>query len=200
MVCALLAGLIAAAPSPLASDDPAERLAAVETWAKKQKRPQLSAKEARAIKECVELPAVKETSCATAAKLCRLHEGDDGSSGTRIESLSLHLSGQEHEGKSLRVSWSAVYDAKVDECDPPESMTHVENPGQRAKDVALFRKTKEYARCVARVEKDARDDAEELLCDVVLMNACRKEAYVICRTKNLRKGITALQHLHRFEF
>lgn len=200
MLSALLAGLLAAAPSPLASEDAAERLAAVEKWAKKQRKPQLSAKDARTLKDCVELPAVKETGCTTAAKLCRLHEGDDGSSGTRVESLSLHLGGQDHDGKALRVAWTAVYEAKVEECDPPESMTHAENPEQRAKDVALFRKTKEYATCVARMKKDAKDDAEELLCDVVLMNACRKEAYVICRTKNLRKGITALQHLHRFEF
>jgi hypothetical protein len=200
MLSALLAGLLAAAPSPLSSEDAAERLAAVEKWAKKQKKPQLSAKDARALEACVELPAVKETGCTTAAKLCRLHEGDDGSSGTRVESLSLHLGGQEHDGKSLRVAWTAIYEAKVEECDPPESMTHVENPEQRAKDVAVYRKTKEYAKCLGRMQKDAKDDAEEMLCDVVLMNACRKEAYVTCRTKNLRKGITALHHLHRFDF
>jgi hypothetical protein len=201
MLASLVIALLAA--SPLASDDVAERLAAVEQWAKKQKKPQLSSKEARALSDCVDVPALKDTGCTTPATLCRLHEGDDGSSGTRTESLSLFLSVKEHDnGKSLRVWWSAAYEAKPSECDPPESMSGTETPDQRAKVIAAWKKghSKEYAHCVARLEKDAKDDAEELLCDVVLVNACRREAYVTCKSRNLRQGVNALEKLHRFDF
>lgn len=199
MLTRVLVGLISAAPS-LGADDPAVRLAAVQSFAKKQKKPQLSAKDARALADCVELAPVKDTGCAEVAKLCKLHEGDDGSSGTRTESLSLLLSGP--ESKALRVFWSVGYEPKVSECDPPESMLGQETPDQRAKDAAAFRKAhpREYARCVARAEKDARDDAEELLCDLVLVNACRREAYVRCKARNLHKGVSALEQLHRFDF
>jgi hypothetical protein len=199
MLAALLVVLSAA---PMASDDAAERLAAVQKWAKTQRKPQLSSKDARALTDCVELPPVKETGCAAPAKLCRLHEGDDGSSGTRIESLSLLLTGQDRDVKPLRVWWTAAYEPKRGECDPPESMVGPQTPEQRAKEVAAFHQAhaKEYATCVARTEKDARDDAEELLCEVVLMNACRREAYLTCKARNLRKGMVALEHLHRFEF
>lgn len=165
---------------PLASDDAAERLAAVGKWSRSQKKPQLSVKEARALVDCVELPPVKETGCELPVKLCRLDEGDDGSSGTRIESLSLLLTGDERATKALRVWWTASYEPKRAECGPPGSAGH--------------------ASCVARVEKDARDDAEEFQCDVVLINACRQEAYLTCRTRNLRQGLGQLERLHRFEF
>lgn len=183
MLTAFLVGLIAAAPS-LSADDAADRLAAVQKWAKKQKKPQLSAKDARALTDCIELTPVKDTGCTEVAKLCKLHEGDDGSSGTRTESVSLVLSGP--ESKSLRVFSSVGYEPRVSECEEAAE-------AQKAH-------SKEYARCVARAEKDARDDAEELLCDVVLMNACRREAYVTCKTRNLRKGVSALEQLHRFDF
>ena len=198
MLSSVVIALLAAAP--LASDDAAERLTAVEKWAKQQRKPQLSVKEARALADCVELPAVKDTGCALPAKLCRLHEGDDGSSGTRTESLSFFLNIKEHDnGKALRVWWTSTYEAKPSDCDPPESMTGSETPEQRAKEIATWKKghAKEYARCVARLEKDARNDAEELSCDVVLVNACRKEAYVTCKARNLRN---AQEKLHRFEF
>ena len=199
MLAALLFVLCAA---PMASDDAAERLAAVDRWAKTQRKPQLSSKDARALTDCVELPAVKETGCAVPAKLCRLPEGDDGSSGTRMESLSLLLMGQDRDVKPLRVWWTAAYEPKRGECDPPESLSGTETPEFRAREAVAFRKAhpKEYAKCVARAEKDALDDAEELSCEVVLLNACRKEAYLTCRSRNLRKGMVALEHLHRFEF
>ena len=199
MFAALLVVLSAA---PMASDDAAERLAAVATWAKTQRKPQLSSKDARALSDCVELPPVKETGCAVPAKLCRLAEGDDGSSGTRTESLSMLLMGQDRDVKPLRVWWIAAYEPKRGECDPPESMSGTETPEFRAQEAIAFRKAhpKEYAKCVARAEKDAQDDAEELSCEVVLLNACRKEAYLTCKSRNLRKGIVALEHLHRFEF
>lgn len=207
--------LLSAAPptvSPLASDDVAARLAAVEKWSKKQKKPQLSSKDARAAlmkapangvaSECLEVPAVKETGCTAPAKLCRLHEGDDGSSGTRVESLSLLMAGEEHDVQPLRVWWSAGYEAKASDCDPPEAMFSHETPEEHAKAVADWKKVnaKEYTKCVARLEKKAKNDAEELNCDLVLVNACRREAFVTCKAKNLRKGIAALEHLHRFEF
>lgn len=179
--------------NPLASDDDAARLAAVEKRARSQK-PQLSAKQARALVECVEVPPVNETGCALPAKLCPVHEGDDGSSGTRQESLSLLWSGQEESVKALRVWWTATYEPKRAECEPPEAAVGPETPATRKG------REKDFARCVARVEKEAKDDAEELQCDVVLMNACRKEAYLTCRSKNLRKGIAPLERLHRFAF
>lgn len=184
---------------PLAADDAQVRLDAVAAWAKKKKKPQLAVKDARAIGQCLELAPVAETGCATKAKLCRLHEGDDGSSGTRIESLSLVLEGHE---KPMRVYWTATYEPAVPDCDPPEKLEGHDSPEQHANEVAAWRKThaKEYAKCVARVTKDAKDDAEELSCDVVLVNACRAEAYLTCKSKNLRKGMTALTQLHRVEF
>lgn len=199
MLSGLVFSLLAAAP--LASEDAAVRLAAVQKWAKKQKKPQLSSKEARALTECIELPPVKDTGCTQAAKLCRLHEGDDGSSGTRMESLSLLLTGFERQ--PLCIWWSATYEVKASECDPPEPMSgSTPSTDERATQVTEWKKThaKEYARCVARLERKARDDAEELTCDLVLMNVCRKEAYVTCKTRNLRKGVKALEHLHRFDF
>ena len=199
MLSGLLFSILAA--SPLASDDAAVRLAAVQKWAKKQKKPQLSSKEARALTECVELLPVKDTGCTETAKLCRLHEGDDGSSGTRVESLSLLLTGLERQ--PLRMWWNATYEVKVSECDPPEPMSgSIQSAEERATQVSEWKKShaKEYSRCVARLEKKARDDAEDLTCDVVLMNVCRKEAYVTCKTRNLRKGVSALEHLHRFDF
>jgi hypothetical protein len=210
MLFAALASMVLAAPPAaapaaaptLASDDPAARLAAVEKWAKKQKKPQLTSKDARAITECVEVPAVKETGCAQPAKLCRLHEGDDGSSGTRIESLSLLMAGEEHDVQPLRVWWSAAYEAKVSDCDPPEHLLGSETEEQRVAAIAEWKKkhAKEWSACVARLEKKAKNDAEELACDLVLVNGCRREAYVTCKARNLRKGIAALEHLHRFEF
>ncbi|MFT3710645.1 MAG: hypothetical protein QM817_23730 [Archangium sp.] len=192
--------LLGAPPAPTLADDDAEkRLEAAVAWSKKVKKPQLSSKDARAMKDCVTIPAVKATGCAESAKLCRLHEGDDGSSGTRIESVSLHL--DEHGDKVLRVWWTATYEPQVKECDPPEELNS-ESPEHHATIVAAWRKEhpKEYATCLARVKKKAESDAELLECDVVLVNACRKEAYVKCKSRNLRKGITALEHLHRFEF
>ena len=190
------------AVSPMASDDAGVRLAAVQVWARKQKKPQLSSKEARAIADCLEVAPVKETGCELPAKLCRLHEGDDGSSGTRVESLSLLMAGEEHDVQPLRVWWSAAYEAKVSDCDPPEHYLAHETDEQRVQAIADWKRAnaKEYAKCVARLEKKAKADAEELACDVVLVNGCRREAYVTCKSKNLRKGIAALEHLHRFEF
>ncbi|MDP3152089.1 MAG: hypothetical protein Q8N23_05430 [Archangium sp.] len=205
LVAALTAAVLSAAPPPppsLAADDAAERLSAVQTWVKKQKKPQLSSKDARAIAECIELPAVKETGCEHKAKLCRLHEGDDGSSGTRVESLSLLMAGEEHDVQPLRVWWSAAYEAKVSDCDPPEHLLGHETAEQRVEAIAAWKKknVKEFTRCVERLEKKAKADAEELTCDLMLVNACRREAYVTCKTRNLREGIQALEQLHRFEF
>lgn len=197
MLYALL--LATLAQSPLAVDDPAARLAAVAKWSR-GKKPQLSSKDARALTtECVELPAVKETGCATGAKLCRLHEGDDGSSGTRLESLSFHLEGHE---RPVRVWWAATYEPRRFECDPPEKLEGEQSAQARAAEVAAWRKAhaKEWQRCLARVEKDARDDAEELTCDLVLVDACRADAFLTCRARNLRKGVAALEHLHRVSF
>ncbi len=198
MFSGLLFSVLAAAP--MASDDAAVRLAAVQKWAKKQKKPQLSSKEARALTECVELAPVPETLCAENAKLCRLHEGDDGSSGTRMESLSLLLTGLERQ--PLRMWWTAAYEVKANQCDPPEPMSGTQSADERAAQVEAWKKThaKEYAKCVARLEKDARDDAEELTCELVLMNVCRKEAYLTCKARNLHKGIKELEKLHRFDF
>jgi hypothetical protein len=210
MFAALAGVLVAAAPvalatSPLAADDAAARLEAVQKWSKKQKKPQLSSKDAREklkTTECLEVPAVKETGCEMPAKLCKLHEGDDGSSGTRVESLSLLMAGEEHDVKPLRVWWSAAYEAKVIDCDPPEHLLGHETDEQRVQAIAEWKKShaKEYEKCVARLEKKAKADAEELVCDLVLVNGCRREAYVTCKTRNLRKGIAALEPLHRFEF
>lgn len=199
MLTALVLLALHGTPAPtLADDDPEKRLEAAVAWAKKNKKPQLAAKDARALKDCVVLPAVKATGCAEPAKLCRLHEGDDGSSGTRIESVSLTLDGHE---KPLRAWWTATYEPPVKECEPPEELA-AESPEHHAAIVAAWKKEhpKEFAACLQRVKKKADSDAEVLECDVVLMNACRKEAYVKCRSKNLRKGMTALEHLHRFEF
>lgn len=196
----LLLVLPAASPPvhPLASDDVATRLEAVAKWAK-GKKPQLSSKAAKELADCVELPAVKDTGCEQPAKLCRLHEGDDGSSGTRLESLSLTLTGRE---KAVRVWWSATYEPRRFECDPPEPLEGHESKAEHELEVAAWRKAhaREWKQCLARVEKDARDDAEELHCEVVLVNACRAEAFLTCRAKNLRrKNVVALEHLHRVE-
>lgn len=190
------------AQSGLSSDDPAERLAAAEKWDRSHRRPQLSSVEARALTACVEVPALPETGCARATKLCRLDEGDDGSGGTRIQSLSLMWVEPEEPVQALRMWWWAGYEPRLFACDPPEPLDGPEPREARAKTVAAWRKdhAKEYAACVKRLTRYARQDAEELACDLVLMNACRKEAYVRCTSQNLRKGITALQHLHRFEF
>lgn len=194
--------LLLLSASPLASDDPAERLSAVQKWVKTQKKPQLSSKDARAITECIEVPPVKETGCAEPAKLCRLHEGDDGSSGTRVESISLLMAGEQHDVQPLRVWWSAAYEAKVSDCDPPEHLLGHESEEQKVEAVVAWKKAhaKEYASCVARLEKKAKNDAEELICDVLLVNACRREAWVTCKARNLRKGVATLLNLHRFEF
>ncbi len=196
MVLGLL--LLVLTQHPLASDDAGARLEAVAKWAK-QKKPQLAAKDARALADCLEVPGVKETGCTTPAKLCRLHEGDDGSSGTRTESLSLVLEGRE---KALRVWWTAAYEPSLTDCDPVEPLEGHESPEQHAAEIAEYRSkhAREFTKCVARVKKQAKDDAEELSCDVVLINACREEAWVTCKARNLRKGTTALERLHRFEF
>ncbi len=191
--------LLAQAPHPLSADEAATRLTAATQWAK-SKKPQLTTAAARAVTECVELPAVKETGCAQPAKLCRLHEGDDGGSGTRIESLSFFLSG--HEMKPLRVFWSAMYEPPLGECEPPEHLLTTNTPEERAAEIAAWHKqhSKEYGLCVTRVKKKAAADAEEAACDVILANACRAEAFVVCKTRNLRKSITALETVHRFTF
>ena len=175
------------AASPLASDDAAERLAAVQAWAKKQKKPVLALKVARELKDCIELAPVADTGCTQPAPLCPLREGDDGSGGSRRESLSLLLKSPDHVAKHVQVWRSSVYEPKIAECDPPEPLFGAPSPEQRALDVAAWRKThaKEYAKCVGRMEKDARNDDEEFSCDVVLVNACRKEAYVKCKARNL---------------
>ena len=178
--------------SPLASDDAAERLTAVQAWAQKQKKPLLALKDARLLTDCIELAPIADTGCAQPAPLCPLREGDDGSAGTRRESLSLWLKSPDHIAKHVQVWRSSVYEPKILECDPPEPLFGAPSPEQRLKDLAAFRKThaKEYAKCVIRAEKDARDDAEEISCDVVLVNACRKEAYVKCKARNLGKKAT----------
>lgn len=196
---ALLATVLAAAP--LASGDAASQLAAVEKWAQ-GKKPQLSFQQAMAVQGCVELPAVKEAGCETPAKLCSVMEGDDGSSGTRVESLSFVLAGHEELHNHLRVWWRAAYEPRRWECDPPASMTSDETPAQRTARVEAWRSThrKEWLACVARAEKDSADDAEELSCDLVLVNACRSEAFVRCRAKNLRAGVGTIGKLHRVVF
>lgn len=197
----VLLAVVVAAAAPLSAEDEGARLAAVEQWAK-GKKPQLSLQQAKSVQGCVELPAVKETGCAEAAKVCAVSEGDDGSSGTRVESLSFVLAGHEALHNHLRVWWRAAYEPRRWECDPPASMTSEETPSQRAVRVEEWRRThqKEWASCIARVEKDSADDSEELSCDVVLVNACRGEAFVKCRAKNLRAGMGTIGKLHRVVF
>lgn len=191
--------LLAQVPHPLAADTEAARLQGAAQWAK-TKKPQLSTKAARDVADCVELPAVPETGCAQPAKLCRLHEGDDGSSGTRRESLSFFLSG--HEAKPVRVWWAATYEPPVAECEPPEHLLNHTTPEEREAELAAWhaKHSKEYALCLTRLKQKAVADAEEASCDVVLVNACRAEAFVTCKTKNLRKRIAALEPLHRVSF
>lgn len=191
--------LLAQAPHLLAADAEATRLQGAAQWAKTH-QPQLSAKAARDVADCVELPAVPETGCAQPAKLCRLHEGDDGSSGTRRESLSFFLAG--HETKPVRVWWAATYEPPVAECEPPEQLLHHTTPEEREAELAAWhaRHSKEYALCLTRLKKKAAADAEEASCEMVLVNACRAEAFVTCKTKNLRKRIAALEPLHRVSF
>lgn len=195
LACAVV---VAAAPS-LNDDDAAKRLEAAQAWVKKNARPQLTAKAARELKDCVTLTPPKETGCTEVAKLCRVHEGDDGSSGTRVESVSLSL---EHHLNSLRMWWTATYEPPVTECEPPEELEGHESPEHHLAEVAAWKKThaKEYAACLVRVKKKALADAEELQCNIAFVNTCRAEAWVSCTSKNLRKGMTALTHLHRFEF
>lgn len=191
--------LLSQAPHPLASDDEATRLKAVASWAK-SKKPQLDVKAARAVTDCVELPPVKESGCDQPAKLCRLHEGDDGSGGTRSESLSFMLSG--HEAKPVRVWWSAAYEPPVAECEPPDHLLNHTTPEEREAEVAAWHQkhSKEYGLCLTRLKKKAAADAEEAACDLVLVNACRAEAFVTCTTKNLRKRAPQLEPLHRVSF
>lgn len=198
MLTLTFAVVVAAAPS-LKDDDVAQRLLAAEDWAKKHPKGQLAAKAARELKDCVTLTPPAETGCTEVAKLCRVHEGDDGSSGTRIESVSLAL---EHHLKPLRLWWTATYEPAVTECEPPEELEGHESPEHHAAEVAAWKKNhaKEYAACLVRVKKKAVADAEELQCDIAFVNTCRAEAWVTCKAKNLRKGMTALTHLHRFEF
>lgn len=192
--------VLAAGPAPAA--DAAQRLAAVEKWARAKKKPQLPFKEAKAVSGCIELPAVKELGCEQPAQLCAVHEGDDGSSGTRVEQRSFVLAGHEELHKHLRVWWYASYAPRVWECDPPDPMTGEETPGQRLERIAAWRKShaKEWAACIKRAEKDSADDSEELSCDVVYVDACRMEAYLTCRARNLRQGIGVAGKLQRFEF
>lgn len=197
-----LALVLAAVPS-LSAEDVAARLTAVQDYVKKQKKPLLTAKDARALTGCVELPAVKDSGCEVAAQVCPLHEGDDGSSGTRRESLSLLLTSPDHPSKHLQVWRSAVYEPRLFECDPPEHLFGASPPDQRAKEIETWRAShaKEYAACVARMQKDARDDAEEVSCDVLFVNACRREAYVRCKARNLAKAAKApSEEVQRFEF
>ncbi|MFO0600235.1 MAG: hypothetical protein U0228_33305 [Myxococcaceae bacterium] len=185
--------------APTLNDEQADqRLEAAAAWAKKAKKPQLSTKDARAVKGCVELPAVAETTCTQKAKLCSLLEGDDGSSGTRTETLTFAL-----EGSDKRVTlWSiARYAPPITECDPPEDLEGHESPEHHQKEVEAWRKghAKEFAACLQRVKHKAEADAEELSCDLVLANACRKEAFLKCKLRNLRKDAAALEKLHRVE-
>ena len=182
---------------PLASDDAAVRQQAVAAWAKK-KKPQLTAREARALAGCVEVAAVPETGCAPPAKLCPMTEGDDGSSGTRLEARSLVLEGQ---AAPLRVWRWMAYEPRLAECDPQEPLEGHESQEEHVKEIADWRRVhaREYAKCLARAALDATSDAEELSCDVVLVNACRHEAFVTCSGRNLRKGVKVGARLQRFE-
>jgi len=195
LACAVF---VAAAPS-LNDDDAAKRLEAAQAWVKKNARPQLTAKAARELKDCVTLTPPKETGCTEVAKLCRVHEGDDGSSGTRVESVSLSL---EHHLTPLRVWWTATYEPPVTECEPPEELEGHESPEHHLAEVAAWKKqhAKEYAACLVRVKKKALSDAEELQCDIASLNPCPAEAGVCSPPKNPPQGMTALTHLHRFEF
>lgn len=195
----LLAALCVTAAPASGDDEVAQRLQAASAWFKKNKKAQLPAKAARALKDCVTLTPPKELACEETAKLCRVHEGDDGSSGTRTESLSLAL---EHHTRPLRVWWTATYEPPVTECEPPEELEGHESPEHHAAEVAKWKAShaKEFAACLQRVRTKAATDAEELSCDVVLVNPCRAEAFVTCSAKNLRQGMQALTHLHRVEF
>lgn len=191
--------LLAQAPHPLAADADAARLQGAAQWAK-VKKPQLPEKAARAVAGCVELPPVPETGCAKPATLCRLPEGDDGGSGTRLESLSFFLTG--HEARPLRVWWAATYEPPVAECEPPDHLLHHTTPEEREAELATWHRqhSTEYGLCLTRLRKKAAADAEEASCDVVLINACRAEAFVTCKTKNLGKRLAALESLHRVSF
>lgn len=178
----------------LSSDDASKRLEATASWAKKN-TPQLSSSAARSSKECVELAPVKDTGCDKPAKLCRLNEGGDDT-----ESVSMVLEG--HEQHPLRLWSSATYTPQFRECDPPDQLLGHETPEERERELVNWRKknAREYAACKARLTKKAANDAEEMSCDAVLINACRAEAFIICKTKNLRKNVAALEQLHRVSF
>lgn len=178
----------------LSSDDSAKRLEAAASWAKKNK-PQLTSKAARDAKDCVELAPAKDTGCDKPAKLCRLNEGGDDT-----EAVSMVLEG--HEQQPLRLWSSVTYEPPFKDCDPPDQLLGHETPEERERELLNWRKknAKEYAACKARLAKKAVNDAEQLSCDAVLINACRAEAFVICKTKNLRKNVAALEQLHRVSF
>lgn len=201
---AVLAAVVLAAPHPLTSEAPATRQAAAVAWSAKHGAVKLAlaAADGGAL-DCVELRAPAPAGCAQSVWACPTEStsamctGDFDterrvvfveSEGAPADDAIARASGA--QGVGLLVQAESGNDAPELECSTgtfgmgfgpgvtPEARA-------RAQAEASARAERERAKCIREAKARNAREAMQLRCELLVVNPCRREAFVRCTGKNL---------------
>ncbi|MEW5742719.1 MAG: hypothetical protein AB1938_27630 [Myxococcota bacterium] len=203
LLVALVAG---AAPQPLASDDVATRQAAAVAWAKANGPVRLGWPKAPPEgKEpgCRQVRAPRESGCSATAWACPVWtEGgtsDWYSNELRVVFLEAAAPPTVEDvtaaaPDALLLRRESGEDAPELECGPSGGLSF--GPGmsdaqkQQAREAWERAQERERARCIQRARQRAATERVVLSCELLVVNPCRREAFVRCGGKNLEADET----------
>jgi len=197
----LFAVLAGGAPHPLASDSLATRQKAALAWAAKHGPVKLDAPDDAA--GCAAVRAPKESGCTRTVWACSVGSATGSCSGGYSEESSLVFIDSDElpadqavnaayaaPGKALLVSAESGEDDPELECDSGGSLFGF-GPGvpqaerEKARAQWAAEQARERARCIARARKRFAAERVVYRCQLLLVNPCRREAFVRCSGKNV---------------
>jgi hypothetical protein len=201
----LLALLLLASPHPLSSDDPALRQRAALAWSRAHgpvKLPWPSKPDpdgSRPEPRCVELRAPRASGCAASTWACPLESSQGSCSGASSWELRVAFSERpepsppgDEERPELLLRTVSGDDAPELECAPVSGLAFVgaRAPAEERKARATWEReqAREQARCIERARRRQAAERVVFRCDLLLVNPCRREAFVRCGGKNLERA------------
>lgn len=186
----------------LASDDVATRTRAATAWSRTHApvalpKPRDDAGPAEVV-GCVAVRAPSETGCARAAWACPVETGFGSCSGAFSSRIGVVFADGDgpppHDpvGPTLLLEARSGDDAPELECAAPSgfAVAGTVAPGEAARLRAAWEaeQARAYARCVEATRRRQAADEARLSCQVLLVNPCRREAFVRCTGRNLERA------------